>query len=307
MVSHIEIPVLAGEAWEVEMKKITRVALLLSGSLLLPIWAIPTAEASEPWLAMSWNVGGVYQDVAFTISNSGSGIVVTTGESLPWGGGNRCTIPLGTIVYEFSLVGKDSAGNNLYNGTALICDSTDGNGVYITKGLGGQWSAILKPGQNGFSTPKLAFGPDNVIGIYLGKFNTGATMPTAADNVLYRKGGTTPVVAPTPIATDAATVDDEVPAVEALTSTGKRGGIANLRYSSSDDSGEAYEQIMILKSNKVVGRVTTVLGERDPDFTYMQKWSVKKTIYGKFRFCIIAIDGAGNKSNQSCAALTVKK
>lgn len=290
-----------------EMKKIARIALLLSVSLLLPIWTIPTAEASEPWLAMSWNVGGIYQDVAFTVSKSGSGIAVAAGESLPWGGGNRCTIPSGTIVYEFSLVGKDSAGNNLYNGTALICDSTDGNGVYATKGLGGQWSAVLKPGQNGFSTPKLAFGPDNVIGIYEGKFNTGDTMPVGATNVLYRKGGTTPVSTPTPIATDAGAVDDEVPTVEALTSTGKRGGIANLRYSSSDDSGEAYEQITILKSNKVVGRVTTVLGERDPDLTYIQKWSVKKTIYGKFRFCLIAIDSDGNKSKQSCAVLTVKK
>ncbi|MDP1851185.1 MAG: hypothetical protein Q8K48_02070 [Candidatus Planktophila sp.] len=293
------------------MEKVARVALFLSAWLILPIWSIPSAQASEPWLAMSWNVGGVYRDVAFTVSNSGSGIKVVAGEKLPWAKAYGCEIPSGTIVYDFTLVGKDSAGNKLYNGSALMWESS--GGVCTTKGLGGQWSAVLKPGQNGFSTPKLEFGPDNVIGIYLGKFSTGDTLPTAADNVLYRKGGTTPVVTPTltatptPTATNVGAVDDEVPSVEALTSTGKRGAIANLQYTSSDDSGEAYEQITILKGKKVVGRITTVLGERDPDFTYIQKWPVKKTIYGKFQFCLIAIDDAGNKSDKSCAVLTVKK
>lgn len=291
------------------MKKIVKIALFPFALMLLPIWSISSAEASEAWLAMSWNVGGVYKDVAFTVSNSGSRTEIAAGESLPWGGGDRCTIPAGTIVYQFTLIGKDSAGNNLYNGTALICDSTDGNGIYITKGLGGQWSAVLKPGENGFSMPKLAFGADNIIGIYVGKFNSGATMPFAADNVLYRKGGSTPVATPsaTPTATNATDIDDELPDVGALVSTGQRGSIASLRYTSSDDSGEAYEQITILKGKKVVGRITTVLGERDPDFTYIQKWQVKKTIYGKFQFCLIAIDDAGNKSDKSCAVLTVKK
>ena len=288
------------------MEKVARVAFFLSAWLILPIWSIPSAQASEAWLAMSWNVGGgIYRDVAFTVSNSGSGITVTAGESLPWAKAYGCEIPAGTIVYDFTLVGKDSAGNKLFNGTALMWESS--GGVCKTAALGGIWSATLKPGQNGFSTPKLAFGPDNVIGIYLGKFNTGDTMPTAADNVLYRKGGTTPVVTPTPTATNAGAVDDEVPSVEALISTGKRGAIANLRYTSSDDSGEAYEQITILKGKKVVGRITTAPGERDPDLTYIQKWSVKKTIYGKFQFCLFAIDDAGNQSDKSCAVLTVKK
>lgn len=273
--------------------------------MLLPSWSISSAEASEPWLAMSWNVGGVYKDVAFTVSNSGSKIEVAAGESLPWAKAYGCTIPAGTIVYEFSLIGKDNSGHNLYNGSML--EWTASGGVCSTTGLGGQWSAVLKPGENGFSTPKLAFGPDNVIGIYLGKFNSGATMPFAADNVLYRKGGSTPIATPTPTITNAGTIDDEVPNVEALVSTGKRGGTANLRYTSSDDSGEAYEQITIFKGKKVVGRITTVLAERDPDLTYTQKWPVKKTIYGKFSFCLIAIDDAGNKSDKSCAVLTVKK
>lgn len=291
------------------MKKIVKGTIFLLTLMLLPIWSIPNAVASEAWLAMSWNVGGTYKDVAFTVTNSGSKIVIAAGESLPWGGGDRCTVTAGTIVYEFSQIGKDSAGNNLYNGIALICDSTDGNGVYTTKGLGGQWSAVLKPGSNGFSTPKLAFGPDNIIGVYLGNSNAGSTMPFAANNVLYRKGGSTPASTstPTPTATNAGAIDDEVPDVEALASTGKRGASANLRYTSSDDSGEAFEQITIFKGKKIVGRVTTVLGERDPDLIYIQKWPVKKTIYGKFQFCLIAIDEAGNKSNKSCAVLTVKK
>lgn len=172
-------------------------ALFLVAGLMLPIWPLSTAAAAaEPWVAMDWNMGGSYRNVAFTVSVTGSGLKVAADESLPWAGAYGCTIPAGTIVYDFTQVGKDSAGNNLYNGSAL--QWTASGGVCSMTGLGGKWSAVLKPGQNGFLTPKLEFGNDHVIGVYPGTYKAGDSMPLAADNVLYRKGGTTPTATSSP-------------------------------------------------------------------------------------------------------------
>lgn len=178
-------------------------AVFLVAALMLPIWPLSTATAAaEPWVAMDWNVGGSYRNVAFTVTVTGTGLKVAAGESLPWAGAYGCTIPADTVVFDLTLVGKDSAGNNLYNG--LYLGWTASGGVCSTTGLGGQWSAVLKPGQNGFLTPKLEYGIDNVIGAYLGTYKAGDTMPSAADYVFYRKGGTTPTKAsstPTPLPT----------------------------------------------------------------------------------------------------------
>lgn len=173
-------------------------AVLLVAGLMLPIWPLSTAAAAaEPWVAMDWNVAGSYRNVAFTVTVAGTGLKVAAGESLPWAGAYGCTIAAETVVFDLTLVGKDSAGNNLYNGLRL--GWTASGGVCSTSGLDGQWSAVLKPGQNGFLTPKLEYGIDNVIGAYLGTYKAGDSMPVGADYVFYRKGGTTPT--PTPTAT----------------------------------------------------------------------------------------------------------
>lgn len=286
------------------MRRLLVVAIFF---VALPLTTV--SAAAEPWVAMTWNFGGgSYRDVAFTVSATAAGLKIAAGESLPWAKAYGCTISTDTIVYDFVQVGKDSAGNKLYNGSGL--GWTSSGGVCSTTGLGGTWSAVLEPGQNGFLKPPLAYGVDNVIAVYLGTYNTGDRMPTGADAVFYRKGGTTtatPTTTTSTVGTGSGDVDDERPDIEALASTGKRGTAVGLRFTSSDDSGEAYEQFTVYKGKKVVGSVSTTLGERDPDAIYTMTWTGKKTFYGKLRFCVVGIDEAGNKSKQSCAVLTLSK
>ncbi len=283
--------------------------LTILGTLCVTLFVVsPSTSASaaaEPWVGFSWNMGGSYRDVALTVSMTATKMTISAGESLPWAKAYGCTIPTDTVVYDFTLVGKNSAGYNLYNGLGL--GWTASGGVCSTTGLSGQWSAVLEPGRNGFLTPPLAYGVDNVISVYLGTYNAGDGMPTGADNVFYRKGGTMATTTTTTVVGDLGEADDEKPEVEALASKGKRGTAVGLRFTSSDDSGEAREQLAVYKGKKVVGRVSTSLGERDPDETYTVAWTGKKTIYGKLRFCVVGIDEAGNKSKESCAALTLLK
>lgn len=277
----------------------------------LPLTGVAAAE--EPWISSSWNFGGgSYRDAAFTVSATATGLKVSAGESLPWGGAYGCTITAGTVGYDLTLVGKDSSGNKLYSGKGL--GWTSSGGVCSTTGLADGFSAVLKPGSNGFSTPSLAYGVDNVIAVYSGTYKSGDTMPVGAKDVFYRKGGTTAgssassgTTTTTTVGTSAGDTDDERPDVAALTSTGKRGTAVGLRFTSSDDSGEAYEQFTVYKGNKVLGRVSTTLGERDPDEIYTITWTAKKTIYGKLRFCVVGVDETGNKSKPSCAVLTLSK
>lgn len=283
--------------------------LTILGTLCVALFVVSpltsASAAAEPWVAMDWNMGGSYRNVAFTVSTTPTKMTIAAGESLPWAKAYGCTISTNTVVYDFTLVGKDSVGNNLYNGVGL--GWTASGGACSTTGLNVQWSAVLKPGQNGFLTPPLTYGVDNVIGVYLGTYKAGDGMPTGADDVFYRKGGTTATTTTTTVVGDSGDADEEKPEVEALVSKGKRGTAVGLRFTSSDDSGEAREQLTVYKGKKVVGRVSTSLGERDPDETYSVAWTGKKTIYGKLRFCVVGIDEAGNKSKESCAALTLLK
>lgn len=161
------------------------VALLATAAglaLLLPAAAgsgSGARAADSDWVSTR-DVGGSGRYVAFTVSLTGSGLTIAAAESFPW---YRCPIGAGTVVYQFSQVGKNADGNKLYNGKGL-------GGVCPALVLGGTLSAVLQPGQDPFQTPKLAYGPDNLIQIYLGTYKAGDAMPMAADDQFYRKGGT---------------------------------------------------------------------------------------------------------------------
>jgi hypothetical protein len=46
--------------------------------------------------------------------------------------------------------------------------------------------------------------------------------------------------------------------------------------------------------------------DTNPFLPYVATWRVPKKIRGKLRFCVNSVDRAGNKSNVSCAPLTIK-
>jgi hypothetical protein len=100
--------------------------------------------------------------------------------------------------------------------------------------------------------------------------------------------------------------DKRAPVDEALKSTGVHGKIAQLGYFASDGRGETSDAIVIYRGKKVLKRINYRLEDTNPFLPYVARWSVPKKTKGKLRFCVSSTDRAGNKSNTSCAALTIK-
>jgi len=100
--------------------------------------------------------------------------------------------------------------------------------------------------------------------------------------------------------------DHRAPIDEALKSTGTHGKVASLFYFASDGRAETADAIVVYKGKKVVKRINFLLEDTNPFLPYVARWKVPKKTKGKLRFCVTSMDRAGNKSNTSCAALTIK-
>jgi hypothetical protein len=103
------------------------------------------------------------------------------------------------------------------------------------------------------------------------------------------------------------TQDKKQPKVFALSSAGKRGAVAKLRFKISDDHGAAKALTTIKRNGKKVGVSNTGLGPVAYGSVYYTGWKVPAhAAQGKYSFCVVGVDSAGNKSAQSCAPLAVK-
>lgn len=100
--------------------------------------------------------------------------------------------------------------------------------------------------------------------------------------------------------------DRRAPIDQAFKSTGTHGKTAELNYLAMDGRGETTDLFVITKGKKVVKRITLPLADTSPFLPYLVRWNVPKNLKGKLRFCVTSADRAGNKSNKSCAALTIK-
>lgn len=100
--------------------------------------------------------------------------------------------------------------------------------------------------------------------------------------------------------------DRAVPRVKALPSSGVRGKVAKLRYSVFDESGRAREEVTIFRGRRALAKVRTRLGMRSVTRIYATLWRVPAGVVGSLKFCVRAWDGAGNRSAQSCAQLTIR-
>jgi hypothetical protein len=100
--------------------------------------------------------------------------------------------------------------------------------------------------------------------------------------------------------------DHRAPIDEAVRSIGTHGKAASLYYFASDGRAETADAIVIYKGKKVVKRINFRLEDTNPFLPYVARWKVPKKTKGKLRFCVTSTDRAGNKSNTSCAALTIR-
>jgi hypothetical protein len=100
--------------------------------------------------------------------------------------------------------------------------------------------------------------------------------------------------------------DHRAPIDQAFRSTGTHGKFAELGYLAMDGRGETADAFVIHKGKKVIKRISLPLADTSPFLPYVVRWKVPKKTKGKLRFCVSSKDRAGNKSNSSCASLTIK-
>ena len=100
--------------------------------------------------------------------------------------------------------------------------------------------------------------------------------------------------------------DHRAPIDQAIKSAGTHGKIVQLFYLAMDGRGETADTIVVYKGKKVQKRIHYLLEDTSPFFPYVANWKVPKKTKGKLRFCVSSTDRAGNKSNNSCAALTIR-
>jgi secreted trypsin-like serine protease len=97
--------------------------------------------------------------------------------------------------------------------------------------------------------------------------------------------------------------DSESPVVRAFAASGPAGGTVRLRYEVADAIGErTRERITILtRAGARVATLHTPLA-RD-DVTRSRPWRPSGLSRGRYRFCVVGFDEAGNASASSCAPL----
>ena len=93
----------------------------------------------------------------------------------------------------------------------------------------------------------------------------------------------------------------------ALPSSGARGGTAKLRYAASDDSMRARLTIRITtRTGATAGRLKAPFQTLKPERITAITWRVPRTASSRLRFCVVAVDHAGNRSPAACAPLRVR-
>jgi hypothetical protein len=101
-------------------------------------------------------------------------------------------------------------------------------------------------------------------------------------------------------------VDRRAPVVQAHTSRGTHGKNVELLYEVREGRGKSADTVRIFKGKRLVKTLRYRLEDTSPFLYYWGNWKAPKKVRGAYRFCVSAVDEAGNKSNTSCAKLTIR-
>jgi subtilisin family serine protease len=101
------------------------------------------------------------------------------------------------------------------------------------------------------------------------------------------------------------TLPDYAPSVRALAARGRRGSLIRLRFTVSDDTGEARETVKVYKGASVLKTLALGFARAATATPRVATWRAARS--GKpNRFCVQAWDRGGHASARSCAALRVR-
>ena len=102
-------------------------------------------------------------------------------------------------------------------------------------------------------------------------------------------------------------VDKKAPTSRAVASAGKRGNTVKLRFRIYDESGQAKALATVERNGKLFATTSSGFGPVAYGTTYFIGWNVPALApKGTYKFCVVAVDHAGNHSRSSCAMLALK-
>jgi hypothetical protein len=243
-----------------------------------------------------------------SITNDDAG-VVTAKLTL----GNRSTLSSGEGV----AIGLDTDQNpdtgsvfygaewelDLEGSTATVYQATPG-GAYAPVTAPASYQASMSGGVATFTFKASDFGITSGFNVHALGFDNNwldSAPDIRAVNYQLSSATTQPTLQP----------DHRAPIDQAFKSTGTHGKTALLNYLAMDGRGETADSFVITKGKKVLKRIDLPLADTSPFLPYIVRWNVPKKVNGKvlkgaLRFCVTSADRAGNKSNKSCAALTIR-
>jgi hypothetical protein len=276
-------------------------ALVVVGALLLAGVAVAANVGS--FADPAGDSGSAPDVTAVTISNDDSGLVtvrVSLGNRGTFGAGDGVGVGIdtdqnpdtGTVFYgteyELDLEGSTpkfyrSAANGFYEQAPVPASMQ-------ASFIGGVVTVTFKPADLGITSG---------FNVYAAAFdNSAIDLSPDIRSVNYQLVGGTQAPSLTP--------DHRAPIDEALKSSGTHGNVVSMFYFASDGRAETADAIVVYKGKKVLKRINYRLEDTNPFLPYVARWKVPKKTKGALRFCVTSTDRAGNKSNTSCAALTIR-
>ena len=100
--------------------------------------------------------------------------------------------------------------------------------------------------------------------------------------------------------------DTRAPVDRAFASRGVHGKTVRLSYWAADGRGVTADTLRVYRKSRLLGTVRIRLGDASPFLNYYAQWHAPRKVRGKLRFCVQSTDAAGNRSNLSCAPLTIR-
>jgi hypothetical protein len=163
------------------------------------------------------------------------------------------------------------------------------NGVYLWSFMYRTHTCFQLPPIGGYQAPpscNFAFFPQNAGAIF--RINVSAAPP--------------PPPAPKPTPTPPVATDITAPTLTAYGATGLRGRALKLRFLVHDDSGKTEIALGIYRGAATISTHHYAL--QPLDGIYFTTWTPRQR--GSYRFCVIALDGSGNRSPTRCSTLTIR-
>jgi hypothetical protein len=100
--------------------------------------------------------------------------------------------------------------------------------------------------------------------------------------------------------------DTRAPVDRAFASRGVHGKTVRLSYWAADGRGVTADTLRVYRKSRLLRTIRISLGDASPFLNYYARWHAPRKVRGKLRFCVQSTDAAGNRSNLSCAPLTIR-